>query len=166
MIDSLIALLDVIIWPSTVLIFIYWFRKPFRVVFSRLNNIDASATGISMSFSEKVSAAKKKAETLINSTAQSKGGISINPGIKDEITNMKNKLESEMNAIAAGKGIDVQGLDIVKTTEVLKKKGIVNIEKANLIHAFLDISGSAHEHIPNDEMEDIKMIYKTIISNN
>ena len=82
--DNLIKLIEIIIWPATLLLILSWFKDPLKSVFGRMNKLDASASGISVSFSEKLEQAKNKAFDLSRSKGVAKSTTDINPRFESE----------------------------------------------------------------------------------
>ena len=158
---SLINILEVIIWPGTLLLVIFWFRKQLQTVFSRLNNIDASATGVSMSFSDAVAAAKRKALNLAGENI-SKSTTSIKPSMVSEIGSMKKSILQDLRKIATNNNIKTEGQDLKSLNDKLTSGGMIIHEKSALIKAFIDIDKLAHKDINSQELEDVKLIFKTI----
>lgn len=163
---DLIKLIDVVIWPLTIILILYWFKRPLQAVFGRLNKLDASASGISLSFSEKLEQAKQKAISLSQSEGKSKSGPGIQPKIESENLRKVKAQEAEIRAILAEKAdkvnISSSGLGLRDLSKKLKEKGQLQYEKAELIDMFSDLASSANENITTSQFNDITLIYETI----
>ncbi len=162
--DSMVALLDVIIWPITLLIIIFWFRKPLQNVFGRLNNLSASASGINVSFSEKLAEAKQKVFEL-STKSISKDGPSINDGKEKKAFDFKpmiNELKNSLIQKAISNNIPFEGKNAKALLSTLKEKGIVMYEKASLINTFLELSEASTGPTTDQEKKDVQMIFDSI----
>ncbi len=161
-----IKLIDVIIWPATIILILYWFKSPLQAVFGRLNKLDASASGISLSFSEKLAQAKQKAINLSHSGGKPKSGPNIQPKIESENLKKVKAQESELRSMLAEKAnnahIPTSGLSMADLSKKLKEKGQLQFEKAELIEMFSELASSANEHITSSQLNDITLIYETI----
>ena len=162
--NSFIHLIEVIIWPVTILTILFWFRSQLKSNLSRLNSFDASASGVSMSFSERLEQAKQMAQSIsVSSTA--KDGVGINPGASknyQELKQLSSKMQANLQAEAQASNIATQGKSMDEIVSSLKESGKMKFEKAQLINSFFELSNAAEKNISDHQLKDLESIYDVI----
>lgn len=161
----LIDLLEVVIWPGTILIILYWFRAQFKTVFSRVTDIQASATGVSMSFSEQLEATKKLARRISgDGTSKSSPLIDVSPDNArlKEVKSLEGGVKAHLLEIAQNANIEIGDKSIRSLNENLKEKGLLQFNKSKLISSFIDLTSSATAAVTEEQLNDVKEISKII----
>ncbi len=163
-----IKLLEVLIWPITLLIILFVFRKHFIGALKKLGSITASSTGISMTFDKKIEAAKNLLKE-IKPKVISKSATGINIGtdkIKEtpfsELMDIKSKVTTNLKNIAKTNNIELENKSSLALCNQLQEVGIITIQKAKLIISLLDIASSANMSFSEKYLKVVKDIFKAI----
>lgn len=162
-----IDLIEVIIWPLTVLTIIIIFRKYVGEVIQRLGSVSADGTGISLTFDKKIAAAKQMLKKIKPKlTSKSAPQILIEStkgkGPYEQVLNIKANLESQLHTIAQSNALDHSTMDSNELIEKLKETGVLNIQNADLIEAIFDLCNAANSKITQHQVNEINMLYKNV----
>lgn len=162
--NQFIHLIEALIWPITILIILYWFRKEFRSNLGRLQSFDASASGVSIAFSERLEKAKKMAKTLTAATAKSGSHIHVTqkPGYQQQLKKMATTVHEKLVSQASTSSIDVTGLSTIDLSSALVEIGSMQFEEAQLINTFTQLCATAQDDLTDEQFRDIQSIFKVI----
>ena len=84
--QHLIRIIEIIIWPATLIVVLILFKKNIKSIFDRVGSFEASATGLSMTFQEKIEETKKSDARLYSYIFESDCEVTISQ-IHNEINN-------------------------------------------------------------------------------
>jgi len=165
--ELLIQLLEVIIWPVTLLIIILLFRRKFSSAISRLGSIKASSSGFSMTFDSMLGAAKQKFTSLKpDSVAKSKASVLSQTTHTDkpfkQLVDIKDKLEKTLVDLAQEAGMDVGQKSSKTLCKELEGRGIISGENSSLMLALMEVVNAAPLKISQTQVDDIKTLYNAI----
>ncbi|MBT8261495.1 MAG: hypothetical protein KJO05_01655 [Bacteroidia bacterium] len=165
--ESLIKLLEIIIWPLTLFLIILMFRKQFRNAMERMGSFKADATGISMSFEPKLDAAKKifsalKPEGVSKSATSLHERTTFTGTPKEQLGQMKAELHTSLVELAQEANLDSNGKSTSALNRELAQKSIVKNESYHLIEALLEVINAAPAAISQAQVSEIQEMYNSI----
>ena len=166
-IDSVLKLLEIIIWPATLFVIILLFRKQFKDAMERLGSFKADATGISMSFEPKLDAAKKifsalKPEGTAKSTVSLHESTSFTGSPQEQLRQIKTELHNSLVELAEEANINPSGKSTAALNRELADRSIVKKDSYHLIEALLDVIAAAPPSITQSQVSEIKQMYNSI----
>ena len=166
-IDILIKILEVVIWPGTMLIIIFMFRNQFRSAMGRLGSFEASATGVSMTFEPKLDKAKALFKTLKpESLSKNAVNIASSKDIKgtpiEQVSAMRHELFSTLSELGQESNLNVQGKSAHELCSDLEKSGVISHDNATLMHAILDVLNAANANVSQDQVDEIRSMIDSI----
>lgn len=165
--ESILKLLEIIIWPATLFIIILLFRKQFKDAMERLGSFKADATGISMSFEPKLDAAKKifsalKPEGTAKSAASLHESTVFTGSPQEQLSQIKSELHSSLVELAEEANVDAAGKSTAALNRELAERSIVKKDSFHLIEALLDVISAAPPSITQSQVSEIKQMYNSI----
>jgi hypothetical protein len=165
--DSLIKLLEIVIWPLTLFLIILMFRKQFRNAMERMGSFKADATGFSMSFEPKLDAAKKIFSAL-KPDGTSKSAVSLHEHKTftgtplEQLGQMKAELHTSLVELAEEANLDSRGKSTALLNRELAQKAVVKNDSYHLIEALLEVIDSAPTTVSQSQVTEIQDMYNTI----
>jgi len=165
--ELVVKLLEATIWPITLLLIIFFFRKHFASAFNRIGSLKADTSGITMTFASVLNETKKKFNDVI-STSSEKSGASINSLKVDEkvpykqLIEIKESLDNTLTDIAKEKGLIIENKSSMDICQELERKGIISYEKSDLMLSLLKVVNLATLTITQTQVDDIKTLYNNI----
>ena len=165
--ELLIKLLEVIIWPITLLIIILLFRRKFSNAISRLGSIKADSSGISMTFESMLGAAKAKftslkPDAIAKSEARVLGQTVQTQKPYKQLVEIKAKLEKTLVDLAEEEGMEVAQKSSATLCKELEQRGIISRENSALMVSLMEVVNAAPLKISQDQVDDIKAMYNSI----
>ncbi len=157
---DILQLIDIIIWPITLLVILFGFRKYVSNAIKRVTSFSAGAGGVEFSFAEQIKEAKQKIDVL-KTTATSKSGTFENETI-NTIHEKQSILQNYVNQKALDNGMDLNHSGIFTTTEELKHVGAITIEEAEMIHIVDHLLQKAGPNISAQEMNQISQLVNEV----
>ena len=166
LIDQMIELLNTIIWPFTVVIILILFRRYVANAILRIATLKADKTGVTMTFQNKIEAAKKMLKD-INVTSKSSQGINVSksgsPSTSyQKVLDIRSSLDSKLKEVAESNNVVLNGSNNIAMCDKLMEVGILPYHKAKLINSIFDIINSADSSISNEQAEEIMSLYKGV----
>jgi len=167
--ELIIKLLEVLIWPITLLIILFVFRKYFIGALKRLGSITASSTGISMTFDKKIEAAKKLLQNIkpkVISKTTTGLNIEVDKSKRtpfSELQKIDTELTDYITNIAKTNNIDTTNKSSLALCNQLQEVGVITIQKSKLIKSLLDIVLSANMSFSEKHLKVVKDIFRAII---
>lgn len=163
--EHIIKLIEVIIWPLTIVIILLIFRKQFQDIFGRIGSMKATSTGIEFSFEKKIIAAKQLLKS-INPMRKSKG-IRTEIHVNDkspyqQLNEMDLQLVQRLKYLAQTNDVKLTAESGIEICNQLKRIGIILLPTAKLITAFFEISINANNSFNQSHLNDVKEIYNEI----
>ncbi|MFK5957486.1 MAG: hypothetical protein QM495_01310 [Lutibacter sp.] len=159
-----------VIWPFTMLLFLWIFRKNISKVMNKLSGIDATATGLSLKFDQQVDEAigdnlldqpsgliaksamkigDQKHDNLVNTPYHQM--LSIRDALNHKII-----LKSQENNIATAHKLSIDLKD-----ELLKAEAISN-QQAKLFQTLLQITNSNFTNITQSQVNKVQLLYHNL----
>ncbi len=161
---DLVQLISVIIWPLTLLIIVFKFKSFFGRAINRMQSLDASASGISMTFQNKLDEAK----TLLSKMAPQLGDsaksvtISRQSSPYERVLKVKKELEEFLNQMALNHGIEAKNHNPSNLSSRLSEIGLITFQQQKVINAALDLANSANPAITDDQAQVVEQLYATV----
>ncbi len=166
-VDELTDILEVVIWPITLLLIILMFRSSFRSAFDRLGSIKADATGFSATFEKKLEDTTQKfKKTRKVATPKSVAGVGIQGTTTEspfrQLVEIKEGLNKTILDLAKDGGIDVSSMSMVNVCAVLGDKKIISKENSELMQSLITLIDSARTDITQAQVDQIKALWHSI----
>jgi len=162
-----IKLIEVVIWPLTLFLILFFFRKNFATIFNRLGTLKVDSSGIAMSFEKELETAKSKF-TINKPEEMSKGKSSFNientsdePPFQQLIT-IKNSLDKALIDLASEEGINVSDKSSAFLCNALEAKGAISKQKSELTQSLLKVVNMARLDITQTHVDVIKKMYNAL----
>lgn len=159
----MIQILDILIWPITLLIILFGFKQYVAHALKRINSFNAGVGGVSFTFSDKIAAAKEKINQLQNGQIAKSGGL-----LSDNQSTMVKELENELFSAIENKaktvGVELESSIPKIAAEKLKETGIIPFETYQSVQIIDEL---IHDRAASNEMTDtqkseIKQLIKNI----
>lgn len=155
-VQDLINLLDVIIWPLTILAIVILFRNRLSDAIQRVQSIQADATGISLTLEKKLAAAKNLLMGIKPVTAKStpKPASSVDKTLSpyQQLLQIQNKLHTRLDELVIKNQLKFKELNPLELTEKLAEIGVIRIDQARCVTAALDISYAADATVTQEQV--------------
>lgn len=162
--SDVVELLKVIIWPLTLLIIVFKFKTFFGSALNRMQSLDASATGISMTFQEKI----EEAKTLLNKSKgalQNRAKMSVsesNDSAYKRVLDIKASLLDFLSEKARSKGIKPEKYNPKSLSTHLAEIGLFTLQQQKAINTVFDLANSATPSITKDQAQIVEDLYDSI----
>ncbi len=164
--ELIIRLIEVIIWPVTLLAIFILFRKNFEGAFKRLGALKADSSGISLTFEKELEKAKSTFEIYKpEEMAIGKSNLdiqSINDPPYQQLMTIKKSLEKALIDLATEEEIEVSSKSFPSLCDALTAKGIINPEKSELTQSLLKVVNLAGTNITSSQIHQIKKMYNAL----
>jgi len=162
-----IKLIEIVIWPLTLFLILFFFRKNFEAVFHRLGTLKVDGSGIAMSFEKELEITKTTFE--INrpekmSTGKSSFNLenSSNDPPFQQLMAIKQSLDKALIDLASEEGIDVSDKSGVFLCNALETKGVISKQKSELTKSLLRVVNIARMDISQSHLDIIKKMYNAL----
>ena len=161
--EHIIHLLEVIIWPLTVIVGLLFFKKHIGKVIGSLGSIKAGADGIEMNFiDEKLEAAKKLIGT--NGVEAKSGGTIITKDSRattpyQELLEIRDALTNKIRDKARENNIPTDNLSSLAISEELVKNNIITRQSGRHFSTLLDLTNIGTHSITQQQVNQIKALY-------
>lgn len=162
-----IKLIEVIIWPLTLFLIIFFFRKSFAGVFQRLGTLKVDSSGIAMSFEKELEATKSTFEiNRPEKMSKEKSSFIIentsNEPPFQQLMTIKQSLDKALIDLASEEGIDVSDKSGIFLCNALEAKGVITKQKSELTKSLLKLVNMARMDISQSQMDIIKKMYNAL----
>ncbi|MAW95221.1 MULTISPECIES: hypothetical protein [unclassified Leeuwenhoekiella] len=161
---DLVQLISVIIWPLTLLIIVFKFKTFFGGAINRMQSLDASASGISMTFQNKIDEAKallsKMAPQIRAQSKSASGAVQGSP--YERILNIKKELQKFIIDKAEACKIQTNGQDPASLTTQLAEIGALTFQQQQSITTTLDLVNSADHSVTDSQVVVVDQLYQSI----
>ncbi|WP_111707576.1 hypothetical protein [Lutibacter citreus] len=157
-----------IIWPITVLIILWMYRKHISGVINRLGSFEAGATGISMTFDSKLEETINDFLPSESKVIKSKSAFQIRSGevklnspyhqllnIRENLYNLIITKSQEFNIVTAGKSS-------VQLCEILKEKEKISKKNADYFLSLIELTNSGNTTITQPQVNKVKELYNNL----
>ncbi|MDO9038008.1 MAG: hypothetical protein Q7U59_06645 [Lutibacter sp.] len=162
-----VKLIEVVIWPLTLFLIIFFFRKSFAGVFQRLGTLKVDSSGIAMSFEKELEATKSTFE-LNRPEIMSRGKSSFdienasNEPPFQQLMTIKQSLDKALIDLASEEGIDVSDKSGVFLCNALEAKAVITKQKSELTKSLLKVVNMARMDISQSHIDIIKKMYNAL----
>lgn len=165
--ELIIKLIEIIIWPLTLFLILFYFRKSFAGVFQRLGTLKVDGSGIAMSFEKELEVAKSTFE-IIRPEKMSTGKSSFdienasNESPFQQLMTIKQSLDKALIDLASEEDIDVSDKSGVFICNALEAKGVITKQKSELTKSLLKVVNMARMDISQSHIDIIKKMYNAL----
>ncbi|MBT8317825.1 MAG: hypothetical protein HKP59_09360 [Lutibacter sp.] len=159
-----------IIWPITMLIIFWIFRKHFSNIMNKLSGIDATATGISLKFDQEIDEAI--GENLTEQTPRliAKQAMKIGekrPSFKEvtpyhQMMNIRDGLNHRIILKAQENDISSQNKTNIDLKDELLKAEAISFQQAKLFQTLLQLTNSNFTNITQSQVNKVKLLYSNL----
>ncbi|PKP25761.1 MAG: hypothetical protein CVU03_06320 [Bacteroidetes bacterium HGW-Bacteroidetes-2] len=166
--ELIIKLIEAIIWPVTLFLILFLFRKNFVGAFQRLGSLKVDSSGIAFSFEKELEKAKTTFEMLKpEKMRKEKSSIEIgnntpNDPPYQELLTIKESLEKAVLDLAIEEGISVSHKSTPLLCDALEAKGALTKQKSELTKTLLRVVNMAGMHINPSQILEIKKMYNAL----
>jgi hypothetical protein len=165
--ELLIQFIEVVIWPFTLLIILFFFRKNFSAAFKRLGSLSVDSSGISMTFESVLESTTKefkatKPEAVAKASATMDIGTATSRSPYDQLREVKKSLESTIIELAKEREIEVIDRSQTAIVKDLENKGRLTREDGKLLRSLIYLVDVAPSTITQAQVNEIKTLYNAI----
>ncbi|WP_152558121.1 hypothetical protein [Altibacter lentus] len=164
--ELLVNLIEVVIWPVTLLVILFYFRRSFQEIFKRMGSLKVDSSGIAMTFEKLLEETKDKFKKT-KPEAVAKGNIDLqqHSDIRtpfEQVMDIKVLMENSLFELAEEAQLDTQGKTPVLLAHELARKNVISHENSELMRSLLILVNSAKPDISRRQAEEINVLYKAI----
>ena len=162
-----IKLIEIVIWPLTLFLILFFFRKSFQGIFQRIGTLKVDGSGIAMSFEKELDVAKTTFE-INRPEKMSKGKSSFDIGDTSneppfqQLMAIKQSLDKALMDLASEEGIDVTDKSGAFLCNALEAKGAISKQKSELTKSLLKVVNMARMDITQAQLDIIKKMYNAL----
>lgn len=132
----------------------------------RLASLKADKTGVTMTFQNKIEAAKKLLKD-INVTSKSSQGINVSKSGNVSTTykkalDIRSNLESKLLKVAETNKISINGSSNIAICDDLMEIGVISYHNAKLIKSIIDIVDLVDNSITDEQVDEIMTLYNGV----
>ncbi|QAA80572.1 hypothetical protein EI546_01975 [Aequorivita sp. H23M31] len=165
--EVFVQLIDVIIWPLTLLFMFLIFRQSIANVILRLNTLKADTSGLQLSFAQKIEATKKLFQQIVPTTVEKSGGnIKVFNEENDtpfrKILKVRSELINYLKVISEKNNIRVQDLEPLQLLQKLKETGVITIQQKKMMEAMLEVTSAANDSATEKQAMEVEELMKKI----
>ena len=149
-----------LVWPITLLLILFYFRKNFTEIFKRLSAIKADTTGIALNFERQLSEVEELSVAhASNATAKSGASVAISP--HEQLLVLRNQLHGKLaNEVAAFKK-DTEDKSISDLFHQLIKIDRFATEKEErFMKSLIDLVNTNETGISQAQVNRIKLLFQ------
>jgi len=156
----IVDLLDILAWPITIMLILFGFRRYVAGVINRMSSFSANASGLKLTFSDQLAQAKSKINTLQRGKT-AKSGTTLNTPYQQSRT-LGYQFQDKIRDLAKNNGIDAEQQSISQLSNQLKERGILTLEKAEMIQVVNDVFASADEQLTTKQLGEMKELVNLV----
>lgn len=146
-------LIDKIVWPLAVVVILLIYKKYLAGVISRVGSFSANASGISMTFQDKLDQLPKSVKLL------TKTGVNVVANSPNEqLRAIRSQMETDLKFFATKIGMDVTDLSMSEIFVQLKDKGKITNQKSKAFTALYELAGSTDPGISQSQVDQVKLM--------
>ncbi|MCF6167093.1 hypothetical protein [Lutibacter sp.] len=161
-----------IIWPITLLIIFWVFRKHFAGIIGKLTGIEASGTGISLKFDQQIDEtienylpSQTNGSTISKSAVQigensTKTANSSNPF--HQIMNIREALNHRIILKAQEQNISTKNKSSIQLKDTLVNSGAISSETGGFFKALVDLTNSSDRAITQAQVNKVQLLYNNL----
>lgn len=161
--EQFTALIQVLIWPLTVVICLALFRKHLADVIDRLGSFKAGSSGLEMTFQNKLDEALTL-PALKPSAAIAKSGGSINiQGSKagtpyEQLLELRDVLNHKIRAKANELNIDTSNMSNHAISQKLKEVGGITFQNSQAFETLIELTNAASQQITQAQVNQVRAL--------
>lgn len=165
--ELIIKLIEVIIWPVTLFLILFLFRKSFVGAFHRLGTLKVDSSGIAFSFEKELEKAKATFEIVKpEEMSKAKSGLEIENKLNEppyqQLMTIKDSLEKAVIDLAVEEGISFSHKNTIFLCDALEAKGILTKQKSELTKTLLKVVNMARTDITPIQIQEIQTMYNAL----
>ena len=165
--ELIIALIDSLIWPLTLLAIIFLFRKNFREAFKRLGSFKADASGIAMTFDKQIEDTKELFQKLKPGlVTKNVAGIKTNTNKGEtpykQILEVRNRIINFLKVKSDEAGILTASYSPLALANRLNEVSAISSSQTAMIQAMLKITNDADANATRTQANEITELFHTI----
>ena len=184
--DQIIGLLDVIVWPLLVFLGIYLFRENIRKLIDRFGSLKVSAQGAELNFIEEKLQEATKLIGIGSSGIMAKDGGGINPkdggGIRpkgdaginskrshaetpyQELLELQDSISQKLKSIASQNGITTTATSNFALTSELVDRNIIKSDMSSQLKTLIELNslGLNSPKITFEQVSQMKILFKNL----
>ena len=166
--ENINQLISHIIWPLTVLIILWMYRRHLSGVIKRLGSFEAGATGISMTFDNKLEETFNDFLPAETSEIKSKSGVQIKSSLKKpnipnhQLLNIREGLHNLIISKAQEFNISTVDKSSVEICEILKEQDNISIKNARFFKALIELTNSGDTSINETQVNKVKELFSSL----
>lgn len=172
--DSILEIVNTFIghtiWPITILLIFLVFRKQIVRKMDKLNSIDASSTGISMSFEQELDGA---IEEMLEEEEQpklvAKSGVKIGDESKLDkpkspvanLLELRDKLNQKILKKADSAGVDSSGKSLAQLLDVLETNNDITSKEHKNWSRLVHLTNAVDQNITMAQVNKVKLLFNS-----
>ena len=175
--QHLIRIIEIIIWPATLIVVLILFKKNIKSIFDRVGSFEASATGLSMTFQEKIEETKKLVPITASASNSNSGGSKSKSSVKipvgrkksrkgqtpyESLLGIRDVLNNQIILKAQKHNINTKNLSSIEISNKLKEIGALTIQKAKAFQALIELTNSADSSISQDQVNQVDQLLENL----
>ena len=174
--EQLIRIIEIIIWPATLVIVLFMFKKNITGIIGRIGSIEASASGLSMTFQEKIEETKKLLPQAALQPSQNASGTKSKSSVKipspkkkiqaenpyQTLLAIRDALNKEIILKAHQNNVNTDNKSSVEISNELKTIGVLTIQKTKAFQSLLDLTNAADPGISQDQANQVNHLYENL----
>ncbi|MEH6535470.1 MAG: hypothetical protein V7719_03690 [Psychroserpens sp.] len=172
--DQFIKLLEIVIWPFTLLTLLFVLKKFLPDLIKRVGSFEATATGISMTFQEKIEEAKEVItgnsgqQDFVTTSTKSKSSVKIhvekNKQVKGQtpyqiLQGIRESLSHKIILKAQEHDIDTKNISSIELSKILKEIGGITFQKAKAFQTLIDLTNAADAFVNQNQANQVKQLF-------
>ncbi|PRP66499.1 hypothetical protein [Nonlabens agnitus] len=164
-IQEFIALINVIIWPSMLLIIILLFRKPMVAAFGRLGAITANASGLSLTFESALEAAQETFGSDLAAGVEKSGpkiGFEKKLRPYEQLVEIKRSIDNTLVELATDCSINVIGKSPSSILTELVQRNIIPPKKSVKMQRLITAIDAAPISISHAQVAQLQQMLDSI----
>ncbi|NNK87156.1 MAG: hypothetical protein HKO90_02635, partial [Flavobacteriaceae bacterium] len=160
-------LIDVLIWPLTLIICFMIFRKQLRELIGKVGSFKATKDGLEMTFQDKLESIQTlPALKAVGGISKSGGQIKIK-GSKakspyEELLELRDVLNSKIVGKARGLKIETDNMSNIAISDKLKEVGGITLQQAKAFKALIDLTNSASPKITQAQVNEVRSLVNNL----
>ncbi|MAP55334.1 MAG: hypothetical protein CL605_10560 [Altibacter sp.] len=162
----LIKLIEVVIWPLTLLAILFYFRRSFQGVFKRMGSLKVDGSGIAMTFEKLLEDTKEKfKKTKPEAVAKGTANLHTQNEVRtpfEQVMDIKILMENSLKELAEEAQLSTSGKTSITLAHELAQNNVISRENSELMRSLLILVNSAKPDISRRQAEEINVLYKAI----
>lgn len=146
-----------LVWPITLLLILFYFRRNFTEIFRRLSAIKADTTGIAMNFERQLSEVEELS-VVHASDATSKSAASLASSPHEQLLLIRNQLREKLAEEVIAFNKDAEDKSITDLFHQLIKLDRFTVKEERFIKSLIDLVNTHETGISQAQVNRIKLL--------